>query len=105
AAAFPRGVTPAPGPAACTSPAPGFVVALGSRFRSPCMRPIRTAALPLALVLALAACGGDRDTAAAVDASTTAIEALEPGTEPPGAADAIPASGDSRMDGYAALDF
>lgn len=69
------------------------------------MRPIRTAALPLALVLALAACGGDRDTAAAVDASTTAIEALEPGTEPPGAADAIPASGDSRMDGYAALDF
>lgn len=69
------------------------------------MRLIRTAALPLALVIALAACNADRDAATAVDASTAAIEALEPGTEPPGAADAIPPSGDSRMDGYAALDF
>lgn len=70
------------------------------------MRLIRPAFVPLALVLALAACkqdgpadNGDAGVAAA------AVEAIEPSTEPAGAAPAIPPSGDSRMDGYGTLDF
>ena len=69
------------------------------------MRPIRPAIASLALVAALAACNAERTADAGVEAATDAIEAIEPGTEPPGAAAAIPASGDSRMDGYGALDF
>ncbi len=69
------------------------------------MRPIRPAIATLALVAALAACNAERTADAGVEAATDAIEAVEPGTEPPGAAAAIPPSGDSRMDGYAELDF
>ena len=69
------------------------------------MRPIRPAFASLALVAALAACNAERTADAGVEAAADAIEAIEPGTEPPGAAAAIPASGDSRMDGYGALDF
>lgn len=68
------------------------------------MRPVPAVAL-LALSLALAACNAERTAEAGVDAAADAIEAIEPGTEPPGAAAAIPASGDSRMDGYGTLDF
>lgn len=69
------------------------------------MRQIRPVVAPLLLAAALAACNADRTADAGVEAAADAIEALEPGTEPPGAAKAIPASGDSRMDGYGALDF
>lgn len=70
------------------------------------MRLIRPALVPLTLVLALAACNrdapaGDADAGLAAEA----VAAIEPSTEPAGAALAIPASGDSRMDGYGALDF
>lgn len=73
------------------------------------MRPIRPALVPLALVITLAACsrddgGGSADGGVAADAAE-AIEAVEPATEPAGAALAIPPSGDSRMDGYGTLDF
>ena len=69
------------------------------------MRQFRPVVVPLLLAAALAACNADRTADAGVEAAADAIEALEPGTEPPGAAKAIPASGDSRMDGYGALDF
>ena len=69
------------------------------------MRKIRPVVAPLLLATALAACNADRTADAGVEAAADAIEAIEPATEPPGAAKAIPASGDSRMDGYGALDF
>lgn len=69
------------------------------------MRTISTAAL-LALAISLAACSDAERTAdAGVEAASEAIGAMEPATEPPGAAAAIPPSGDSRMDGYGSLDF
>ena len=70
------------------------------------MRLIRPALVPLALVLALAACKQD-EPAGEADAGMAAgaVAALEPSTEPAGAALAIPPSGDSRMDGYGTLDF
>src|SRR5690606_39680247 len=73
------------------------------------MRPIRPSFVPLALVIALAAWslddgGGSAEGGVAADAAE-AIEAVDPATEPAGAALAIPPSGDSRMDGYGTLDF
>ncbi|MEN1960747.1 lectin [Luteimonas sp. MJ246] len=59
----------------------------------------------LTLSLALAACDAERSAENGVDAATDAIEAIEPVTEPAAAAAAIPAAGDSRMDGYADLEF
>lgn len=66
------------------------------------MRPVYAVAL---LSLALAACNAERTAEAGADAASSAIEAIEPVTEPAGAAAAIPASGDSRMDGYGSLEF
>lgn len=68
------------------------------------MRPAQSLAL-LALVTALAACNAERTAEAGAEAAADAIEAIEPATAPAGAAAAIPPSGDSRMDGYGALDF
>lgn len=71
------------------------------------MRPVLTV-LPsaFALALVLAACSDGRDAGAeAAAGAADAIEAIEPGTEPAAAAAAIPAAGDSRMDGYGALEF
>ncbi|MGY0652106.1 lectin [Luteimonas sp. A537] len=61
--------------------------------------------LSLSLSLALAACNAERSAENGVDAAANAIEAIEPVTEPAAAAAAIPAAGDSRMDGYADLEF
>ena len=70
------------------------------------MRLIRPAFVPLALVLALAACQQEQDVAGPdAGVAAEALAAMEPGTEPAGAALAIPPSGDSRMDGYGTLDF
>lgn len=69
------------------------------------MRPTTAVAL-LSLAVALAACSeAERAAESGVDAAAGAIEAIEPVTEPAAAAAAIPASGDSRMDGYGVLDF
>lgn len=70
--------------------------------------------LALSIVLALAACAPDRGTTSRDDGgaaepapgiASDAIAAIEPATEPAAAADAIPASGDARMDGYGGLRF
>lgn len=66
------------------------------------MRPVHAIAL---LTLALAACDAERTVDAGADAASDAIEAIEPVTEPAGAAAAIPASGDARMDGYGSIEF
>lgn len=67
---------------------------------------MRQTAVALALLtLALAACDARRTVDAGADAASEAIESMEPATEPAGAADAIPPSGDARMDGYGSLDF
>lgn len=75
------------------------------------MRP-RPAVFPLlsvSLALALSACGAERaveeQAGAATGAVADVIEAIEPATEPAAASEAIPASGDARMDGYGALLF
>lgn len=69
------------------------------------MRKIPTAAL-LALAISVAACADAERTAdAGVEVASDALGAIEPSTEPPGAAAAIPPSGDSRMDGFGSLDF
>lgn len=66
------------------------------------MRPV----LPVVLLaLTLCACSAERAAEEGADAATDAIEAMQPATEPAAAAAAIPASGDSRMDGYGPLDF
>jgi hypothetical protein len=67
------------------------------------MRPVLSLA-PLALILALASCKAEHSTEP-VDTPSEAIEAMTPDTEPAAAAEAIPPAGDSRMDGYGALDF
>lgn len=69
---------------------------------------MRLSHVPVLLVLAasLAACNRAEQTMdAGVDAASDAIGAMEPDTGPAGAAEAIPPSGDARMDGYAGLDF
>lgn len=66
------------------------------------MRPVHVVAL---LTLALAACNAERTVEAGADAASDAISAIEPATTPAGAADAIPASGDARMDGYGSIEF
>ncbi|MGY1458323.1 MULTISPECIES: lectin [unclassified Luteimonas] len=66
------------------------------------MRPVHVVAL---LTLALAACSAERTADAGAEAASSAIEAIEPVTEPAGAAAAIPASGDARMDGYGSIEF
>src|SRR5690606_10681766 len=71
-------------------------------------RRMRLSHVPVLLVLAasLAACNRAEQTMdAGVDAASDAIGAMEPDTGPAGAAEAIPPSGDARMDGYAGLDF
>ena len=66
------------------------------------MRPVHVVAL---LALALGACDAERTVEAGADAAATAIDAIEPATEPAAAAAAIPPSGDARMDGYGNLEF
>ncbi|GGJ98365.1 lectin [Luteimonas terricola] len=66
------------------------------------MRAVHVAAL---LTLALAACNVERTAETGADAASSAIQAIEPVTEPAAAADAIPASGDARMDGYGSIEF
>ena len=66
------------------------------------MRPVHVLAL---LTLALAACNAERTVEAGADAAAAAIEAIEPATEPAAAAEAIPDSGDARMDGYGDIEF
>ena len=66
------------------------------------MRPVHVVAL---LALALGACDAERTVEAGADAAATAIGSIEPATEPAAAADAIPASGDARMDGYGNIEF
>lgn len=63
--------------------------------------------VPLALAISLAACSAERGVEAGTGAGAAldAIAAIEPVTEPAGAADAIPAAGDARMDGYGTLAF
>jgi hypothetical protein len=70
------------------------------------MRPVHPVPLGLlALVLALPSCKAERSADTGPDTPSAAIEAMTPVTEPAGAAEAIPASGESRMDGYGTLDF
>jgi hypothetical protein len=66
------------------------------------MRPVYAFAL---LTFALAACDAERTAEAGAEAASSAIEAIEPVTEPAAAADAIPASGDARMNGYGSIEF
>jgi hypothetical protein len=68
------------------------------------MRPVHSVA-PLVLILALASCKGESGAELPADTPSAAIEAMTPVTEPAAAAEAIPASGDSRMDGYGPLEF
>ena len=68
------------------------------------MRPVLPLSV-LALVLAIGACSAARAVEEGEEVATEAIDAMQPDTEPAGAARAIPPSGDSRMDGYGTLDF
>lgn len=68
------------------------------------MRPVLSFST-LALALALGACSAERAVDEGEEAATEAIDAMQPATEPAGAAAAIPPSGDARMDGYGTLEF